>query len=308
MESRGKNPLAEARKLEPHIPQEYRDEMQGMVQTAGVSYEDLLVGNTIFDSMSLFGCSLFAVSQDTQTKQISRVMATNYHHSRGRSGQPNVDRSFQRYDALQACPWSTSTQTLQTALLFANYYDTVQSILFDPQTHDIHLATAGQYAANTKYTHLKGSDLFGRSFMQRTGQKIVKLARNFDWPLPFLGPMTTVIVRPTSPGKKATAIVGWAGLTGAFSGMNEDGTALSISIVPSDRQEGIPNQFLFRKILEEASDIRTADNIVDALKPASSMNLCLAAADGIEMLELDPKRKAQSAAFRTLQSEQRHPI
>lgn len=294
MEQRGQDPLVEARKLKSHIPAEYIAEMKGMAETAGVSYEDLLIGNTIFDAMSLFGCSLYAASHDKQTGETQTKMATNYFPSQGRGGA-NVDNAFERFDAMQARPASAEVDALKQTLLAANYYDTVQSIIFDPLAGEIHLTTAGGHAANTKYKQLTADKLFPGRAVEQTAQKVHRLARNLDWPLSILGPLTKVIVRPGMEGRKTTAIVGWPGLIGAFSGMNED-LALAISVVPSKLQAGTCNQFIFRKILEEAGDIAGAVNVLNDLRPASPMNLCIAARDGIGVIELDPARAEQGAA------------
>ncbi len=66
----------------------------------------------------------------------------------------------------------------------------------------------------------------------------------------YVAPETVIIVRPNTSNKKSTAIIGWPGLLGALSGINQDGTSIGISVVPSFNQVGIPNQFLFRSILE----------------------------------------------------------
>lgn len=298
MHSQGKNPLVEAKKLAEHIPADYRKEMEGIAAGAEIPLNDLLIANTIMDTMSLFGCSLYAVSHDPQNTSTNRLCATNYFSSLGqRPGVPDVDQSFRRYNDLEAHSSSTNVESLKAALLKVNYYDTIQSIVFDQR--DIHIAIAGEYAANTPYTHLKGDDLF-KTPLTSTAKKVVKLARNMDWPLPVLGRETVVLVRPAHNDRKATAIVGWPGMLGAFSGVNQEGTALSITVVPSKRQVGIPGHLLFRQILERGGTVAEAESIVKASNPASAWNLIVAATDGIARFELDPARQKQGAAHTTV--------
>lgn len=303
MRRQGKNPLTEARKLNEHIPPAYRKEMEGIALGAEVPFNDLLIANTIMDTMSLFGCSIYAVSHDPQNTSTTKLCATNYFSSLGQKPPvPDVDESFRRYNDLQAHSSSTSVESLKEALLKVNYYDTIQSIIFDQR--DIHLAVAGEYSANTAYTHIKGDELFNNSSTTNAGanttKKVVKLARNLDWPLPPLGPQTIILVRPAHDDIKATAIIGWPGMLGAFSGVNDQGTAISITVVPSERQVGIPGHLLFRQILEKAKSIKEAENIVKASNPASAWNLMVAATDGIARFELDPTRRKLGAAHTTI--------
>ncbi|HEV8051550.1 MAG TPA: carcinine hydrolase/isopenicillin-N N-acyltransferase family protein [Parachlamydiaceae bacterium] len=296
MQCQGMSPLEEAQKLEMHIPEDYRQEMRGMADGAGIPYNELLIVNTTMDVMRLFGCSLYAFSNHTNENTNTKVCATNYFASLGQGRNvADVDQSFLRYNNLQSHAESSDIDSLKEALLKVNYYDTVQSIVFDVNARDIHLATASEYAANTSYTHLKGESLFSSSIAPTT-ENVVRLARTLDWPLPVLGPETFVLVRPSSDGKKATAVVGWPGFLGALSGINDQGTAISISVVPSVTQKGIPNQFLFRQILEECSTIADAQTCVQQASPASPMNLVVAAADGVAKFELDPARATSGAA------------
>jgi hypothetical protein len=302
----GIDPLAKAKALEVNIPEEYKKEMHGLADGSGCSYDDILIANTIVDTMNLFGCSLYAISHepDAPTNQKTREIATNYFASQSRRISTDVDESFKRYDSLEAEDFSTETSSLIKALQGVNYYDTIQAITFDTDTCDISLATAGGWAANRQHTNFSGKDLFQKDQVihnksRFTSQRVTKLARTMDWPMPILGPETVVIVRPAYNGKNATAIVGWPAMIGALSGNNEDGTSLSISVVPSTKQQGIPNQFIFRQILEKASSIKEAVDIVQASKSSSSMNLVVAAVDGIARMELDPARKTTGAAIIT---------
>jgi predicted choloylglycine hydrolase len=287
--------LKKAKALEPHIPAEFIQEMKGLAEGAGVTYEKVLIANTIIDTMQLFGCSLYAVSEDRSKGEKMRELATNYFDTVGQKNSENIDSAFKRFNSLLKTPFSSDTDAMKGALKKVNCDDTVQSIVFDTATGSIELATAGNYSATSSYSTFTGEELFG-SVKIATGKKVVKLARNLDWPITVLGPTTNVMVYPAVKGKYKTAVVGWPGMLGALSGINEKGLAISISVVPSKKQAGIPNQFLFKKILQEAKTITEAAEIVKQHKCASPMNLMVAAVDGIARFELDPKRKQTGPA------------
>jgi hypothetical protein len=301
-------PLKEAKKLEPFIPVEYLQEMRGIADGAGIEYEKVLIANTITDIVNLFGCSLYGVSTDEQTNTTERELAANHFESLDREPCRDVDESFDRYDTMKAKDLKDpSISDLKKTLKDVNYYDTVQSIIFDVNNCDMHIAVAGEYAANRKFTHFTSEEMFGNNSQRDVGtrKKVVKLARNMDWPLKEMGPRTVLFKRPAIGSKKATVIAGWPGLIGAFSGMNEKGTAISITVVPSKRQEGIPNSFLMRKILEESETISEAEAIVANHNPASAMNLIVAARDGVSLMELDPARQQRGAANKTYPPEKK---
>lgn len=281
-----RNLLAEAKKLEKFIPSEYILEMKGIAEGAKISYDEVLMENTLLDK--IYGCSLLGICRDPRINITSKEIATNFYPSFGRAS-PDVDESFKRYDALKPQS-STEIADLKEAMLSVNYWDTIHSIVFDCNKRDMHIATGSGYAANRSYTHLKGEALFGKKLPDFENN--VKLARTLDWPLKILSTLFTVFKRDGSESKKATTIVGLPGMIGALSGINEDGTALAISVVPSGgTQNGIPNPLLFRKILEEASTVAKAQQIVKTNKPSSAMNLVVAARDGVSLMEIDSDRK-----------------
>lgn len=63
--------MERARALEKHIPPAYLDELRGMSETCGVSYDELLLANTFTEDYRLFLCSTFcargAASADKKT-------------------------------------------------------------------------------------------------------------------------------------------------------------------------------------------------------------------------------------------------
>lgn len=247
----------------------------------------------------MIACSLIALETQTSDGKTNSLTATNHFTSKHKpKGQyPGIgDSTFERHQALQNQSLVNSVSNCMKALLAANYYDTVQSIVFDINKRDIHLATASGYAANRSFRHIHANELFGPSkdHEDSAPEKTVKLARNLDWPIPILGPETVVVVRPSTSSKKSTAVIGWPGMLGAFSGMNEEGLSLAISIdllgSRSTSDRGTPNQLLFRNILENSSTTDDAENEVEGTQIATSMNLIVAAKDGIVKMELDPHR------------------
>jgi hypothetical protein len=292
---RGKNPYEEAKKLERYIPERFIEEMKGIAKASGIAYDEILVANTIIDSLELFGCSICAMSKERSSGKVCREYATNYFHSRGRGHTViDVDRSFWRYDEMEAFNPDFDKRSLQEMLRRVNYRDTINTIIFDVNRREIQLAIGSDYTANRRLCRFKAKKLFGDT-LQIDGPFNALLARNLDWPMAIFAPLTRVFVR-RGHEHLATASIAWAGIIGAYSGMNEKGLSLAASIVPSSTQEGIPCQLLFRKILEEAKSVQDALKIIDKSRPSSAMNLMIAAADGIVHAELDPARKSIGAS------------
>jgi hypothetical protein len=122
------------------------------------------------------------------------------------------------------------------------------------------------------------------------------LGRNLDYPsLGWIQDYSLVTVyRPR--GKKAFVSVGFPGLVGVLSGMNEDGLAVAVHEVFACRADegrfnakGLPYAVCFRKVLEECSTIEQARTCLEKL-PRTTLN-CLVVADkkGVAVLEITPK-------------------
>ncbi len=288
-----------AKEYEKHLTDDQKQELLGIAKGAGITYEELLIANVMIDR--LVGCSLLAYTNNGTEKRIDRLVATNHFPSKNNPliGHGNGDSTLERYNALKdhEIDPELSVPNAIKALRSANYYDTVQSMVFDVNNGDLHLAIAGGYGANREFTKIKLFDIPEKS------KRLVRLARNLDWPFPMLGPETIVIVRPETETKKSTAIVGWPGMIGALSGMNQEGLCLAISVDLFVNSEAIffpqiatPNPFLFRRILENSSTTNEARDEVEGTNISSSMNLLVAAKDGICHMELDPTREKQGYA------------
>ncbi|HEX4588453.1 MAG TPA: C45 family peptidase [Gemmataceae bacterium] len=147
------------------------------------------------------------------------------------------------------------------------------------------------------------STLFVGPDRSATGQPL--MGRNFDFPtLGILQKYSLVIVtRPD--GKHAFASVGFPGLVGVVSGMNDAGLCIATLDVkatgdgsPPFDLSGTPLILTFRRVLEECTTVAEAEALLRSVKRTTLMNLavCDAAGTGV-VFELTPKsvgvRKAE---------------
>ena len=117
---------------------------------------------------------------------------------------------------------------------------------------------------------------------QRSAVSGPLLGRNFDYmTLGVLDRYSLVTVR-RSPGKKAFATIGFPGLVGCLSGINEAGLCLAVHEVHSTRDgslrldvKGIPYTLAFRRLLEECSTVKEAENLLRSLKRTTMLNLVI---------------------------------
>lgn len=120
--------------------------------------------------------------------------------------------------------------------------------------------------------------------------------RNFDFPplgiLHKYGLVT--VVRPQ--GKHAFATVGFPGLLGTVSGMNDAGLAIATLDVyrcndgsPMFSLAGTPMMFTYRRILEECTTVKEAEKILRSVKHTTWMNLSVCDKNSSAVFELTPK-------------------
>jgi isopenicillin-N N-acyltransferase-like protein len=147
------------------------------------------------------------------------------------------------------------------------------------------------------------STLFVAPGRSATGQPL--MGRNFDFPtLGVLQKYSLVIVaRPD--GKHAFASVGFPGLVGVVSGMNDAGLSIATLDVtatgdgaPPFDLSGTPLILTFRRILEECTTVAEAEALLRSVKRTTLMNLAVGDAAGAGVVfELTPKsvgvRKAE---------------
>jgi predicted choloylglycine hydrolase len=121
------------------------------------------------------------------------------------------------------------------------------------------------------------------------------LGRNLDFPpLGYLGEYSLVtIFRPT--GKHAFVSVGFPGMVGCLSGMNDAGLALGVLEIfetkadePRFEGSGVPYAICFRQLLEECSTIQEAEVRLRAMKRTTTVSLAMADRNGVAVLEITP--------------------
>jgi predicted choloylglycine hydrolase len=124
----------------------------------------------------------------------------------------------------------------------------------------------------------------------------VLFGRNFDFPpLDVLDKYGLVTVYRTK-GKRAFVSIGFPGLLGVISGMNDAGLCVATLDVygakdgsPMFDPTGKPMMFTFRRILEECKTVEEAHALLKKSKATTWMNLAVADAGGGTVFELTPK-------------------
>lgn len=120
--------------------------------------------------------------------------------------------------------------------------------------------------------------------------------RNLDfYTLGYLEKYSLVTVyRPK--GKHALVSVGFPGLFGCLSGMNDAGLALAVHEVyfsadgaPMFDPEGVPYLFAFRRVLEECSTVDEAAEMLRRMRRTTKLNLALCDPSDAAVLEMTPK-------------------
>ena len=106
-----------------------------------------------------------------------------------------------------------------------------------------------------------------------------------------------IVYRPK--GKHAFATVGFPGLLGCLSGMNDAGLAVAVHemFVSSDGAKmfdpaGTPYTFCFRRILEECTTVEEAEKLLRSLKRTTMLSLAVCDRKGGAVLEMTPKTVA----------------
>jgi hypothetical protein len=129
------------------------------------------------------------------------------------------------------------------------------------------------------------------------------LGRNLDYPsLGYAQEYTLVTVyRPA--GRKTFVSIGFPGLVGVLSGMNESGLALGVLEVFQSQWfirrldlRGIPYAVCFRRILETCSSIEQAHRELERMRRTTIFNLAIADRERVAVLEVTPRRVHERAA------------
>ncbi|MCE5293586.1 MAG: C45 family peptidase [Chlamydiales bacterium] len=262
----GNDAVSQSQKQQAYILPRYMDEMKKLAHDTGYEFSDILLANTILDRVSLFGGSIKASCGDT------KKVATSYFHSHGRGADVvDVDKSFWRFDTLQ-----NTTASNKQALLAVNTRQTLASCIYDGKNSCLYYAIGSDHSANRCYHRYK-LDIAPNN---------ITVLHNIDIPMGLLSPYTRLFTHEKTATTYGFVAIGWHGIVGCYFGINEHGLSVSGCSVPGKSQPGVPNHLLIRQILEEAKTTLDAKKIIDIAKPSASMNLLIAASDGIVRIEV----------------------
>src|SRR5262249_3989686 len=114
-------------------------------------------------------------------------------------------------------------------------------------------------------------------------------------------------------GKLAFASVGFPGLVGVLSGMNEAGLALAVLEVTDVKSgetsfdaKGIPYALCLRRVLEMARTIDEAVTVLKAMRRTTCINVAVADRDGVAVLEITPGKIVRRRAERGILAATNH--
>lgn len=121
--------------------------------------------------------------------------------------------------------------------------------------------------------------------------------RNFDFPtLGVLNKYSLLAVYRPKEGR-SFASVGFPGLSGVFSGINDAGLAVATLDVyragdgsKKYAADGVPLGFVFRRILEECSTVDEAEELLSKVKATTWMNLTVCDTKAGAVFEITPKQ------------------
>jgi isopenicillin-N N-acyltransferase like protein len=124
------------------------------------------------------------------------------------------------------------------------------------------------------------------------------LGRNLDYPaLGYAQEYTLVTVYRPAAARHFFATVGFPGLIGCLSGMNDAGLAVAVLEVlqgPVTEKRfdpsGTPYALCYRRLLEECSTIDEARDLLTRMKRTGLSNLVVADRDGVAVFEITPER------------------
>ena len=125
----------------------------------------------------------------------------------------------------------------------------------------------------------------------------VLFGRNLDYPsMGYIHEHTLVTVyRPA--GKHAFVSVGFLGLVGVLSGMNDAGLCIAVLEVydakdgePRFDARGVPYALCHRRLLEECTTIAEAKKLLESMHRTSLLNLAVADRTGTAVFEVTPKQ------------------
>ncbi|HYV37168.1 MAG TPA: C45 family peptidase [Gemmataceae bacterium] len=124
------------------------------------------------------------------------------------------------------------------------------------------------------------------------------MGRNLDYPpLGYAQDYSLVTIYRPLGVKHAFATIGFPGLIGCLSGMNDAGLAVAVlevvQVKSSEKRfdaHGLPYALCYRKILEECSTIAEAYETLSRLKRTGLSNLVVADQNDVAVFEITPER------------------
>lgn len=184
----------------------------------------------------------------------------------------NCKKLYQQFPS----PYRTELEALSTASGIPEQLLMLGNTAFDLPTHGLGCSAILIDAKNSA----TGGVLFGR---------------NLDFPsMGYLQEYSLVTVyRPE--GKHAFATVGFPGLIGCISGMNDAGLCVAVHESYNARKgekrfntKGIPYALCYRKLLEECTTIEEAKKLLTSLPRTTWNNLSVADRNGVAVFEITP--------------------
>ncbi len=133
---------------------------------------------------------------------------------------------------------------------------------------------------------------------QRSGTGGPLLSRNLEYPpLGYAQDYSLVTVYRPGGGQHAFATVGFPGMVGCLSGMNDAGLSVAVLEVYQVKlgqkrfdPTGLPFALCFRRVLEDCSTIEEAHSLLETMRTTGLNNLVLADRTGVAVLEMTPNR------------------
>lgn len=123
----------------------------------------------------------------------------------------------------------------------------------------------------------------------------ILFGRNFDFPPLGILDKYGIVTVAHPKGKRSFVSVGYPGLLGAISGMNDAGLCLATLDVyrskdgsPAFDPSGVPMMFTFRRILEECGTVKEAEAFLRKTKATTWMNLAVCDRNSAVVFELTP--------------------
>jgi isopenicillin-N N-acyltransferase-like protein len=132
---------------------------------------------------------------------------------------------------------------------------------------------------------------------------VARFGRNLDFPALNIADKHTVVLVFHAPDKYAFAAIGWPGMIGVLTGMNEHGLTLANMEVPRNMAlpQAMPYTLLYRSVLENCKTVDEAIKLLETTPRQSANNLMLMDAAGNRAVcEITPEkvtvRRGEAAA------------